>query len=558
MGDFNRRPARTVPMHGDHSWQAYPWYDAPHDDPAFPEVHVYTDAMSYDAGDEIAFHASSTAATWSMTIYRDGADPVTVMEEHDIKGVHHPVPEASFRDGCGWPVAFRWTLPDDSQSGFYRVVSTCDRPSGGRFVQHHCFVVRPSDRRPRSQMLLILPTSTWIAYNDWGGANYYFGAAGPEKDKHSPVLSTQRPWTRGMVWLPPGAPRICADPTPEMGDAPRYPMKEFAYANGFGQFYAAAGWAQFDRHFVVWAEREGYTLDIITQSDLHFQPELLDHYSCVVIVGHDEYWTREMRLTMEAYVEKGGNLARFGANFLWQVRLENNGTQQVCYKFTAAEEDPVRNTDQAHTLTTAWEDKSIAWPGATTVGVNGMHGMCVSWGGFAPGGQKGFTVYRPEHWAFEGTGLHYADVFGEKARIFAYEVDGLDYTFRHGFPYPVPGPGIPESIEILAMAPALLMEDEPVGEGFRYYVRDFQHRGLVKAATGGHAQADLDRYAHGSGMMVHMTLGRGEVLTAATCEWVMGLKRDDPYTQMITRNILDRFIAKGASTATDRAGQAPR
>ena len=47
-----------------------------------------------------------------------------------------------------------------------------------------------------------------------------------------------------------------------------------------------------------------------------------------------------------------------------------------------------------------------------------------------------------------------------------------------------------------------------------------------------------------AGMMVHMTRGKGEVLTAATCEWVMGLKRGDPFTQRITRNVLDRFTSR--------------
>jgi hypothetical protein len=43
---------------------------------------------------------------------------------------------------------------------------------------------------------------------------------------------------------------------------------------------------------------------------------------------------------------------------------------------------------------------------------------------------------------------------------------------------------------------------------------------------------------------VHMTRGKGEVLTAATCEWVMGLKRGDRFTQQITRNVLDRFTSR--------------
>jgi hypothetical protein len=250
-----------------------------------------------------------------------------------------------------------------------------------------------------------------------------------------------------------------------------------------------------------------------------------------------------MRLAIEAYVERGGKLARFGANFLWQIRLEDEGRRQVCYKFDAINTDPIAGTGRDHLLSTAWEDRHVRWPGASMVGVNGVNGLYASWGGFAPYGQKGFTVYRPEHWAFAGTGLHYADIFGDSARIFAYEVDGLDYTFRQGLPYPVPVAGQPETIEILAMAPAVLAEDEPNGEGFRYFVRSSDLEGLVKCVNGEVTPEGLARYRYGSGMMVHMTRGKGEVLTAATCEWVMGLKRGDRFTQKITRNVLDRFTS---------------
>jgi len=40
-----------------------------------------------------------------------------------------------------------------------------------------------------------------------------------------------------------------------------------------------------------------------------------------------------------------------------------------------------------------------------------------------------------------------------------------------------------------------------------------------------------------------MPKGRGEVVTAASCEWVMGLRRREPFTEQITRNVLDRFLA---------------
>src|SRR5262249_36242089 len=161
------------------------------------------------------------------------------------------------------------------------------------------------------------------------------GIEGATKDQASPLLSLERPWTRGTIWLPEGAPRICWECSPRPWSAPRYPMKEWALSNGFGQFYASSGWAQFDRHFAVWAEREGFDFDIITQTDLHFRPEILGGYRCIVIVGHDEYWSRSMREAVDEFIERGGRVARLGANFLWQIRLEAEGRLQVCYKYRA-------------------------------------------------------------------------------------------------------------------------------------------------------------------------------------------------------------------------------
>lgn len=158
--------------------------------------------------------------------------------------------------------------------------------------------------------------------------------------------------------------------------------------------------------------------------------------------------------------------------------------------FNAGETDPVRSDpDRRHTITGAWEDKHVNWPGASTVGVNAFNGIYASWGGFAPRGQRGFTVYRPRHWAFAGTGLHYADQFGQEANIFGYEVDGLDYTFRNGLPYPVKVDGVPEGIEILAMAPATFAEDEVEGPGHRYYVHDSDYEGALAIAPGDAAEA---------------------------------------------------------------------
>lgn len=57
--------------------------------------------------------------------------------------------------------------------------------------------------------------------------------------------------------------------------------------------YDDAGWATYERPFVVWAEANGYTVVHITQSDMHADPGCLADYNVAVSNGHDEYWSWE-------------------------------------------------------------------------------------------------------------------------------------------------------------------------------------------------------------------------------------------------------------------------
>ncbi len=345
------------------------------------------------------------------------------------------------------------------------------------------------------------------------------------------MLSYQRPWTRGLVWLPPGAPRLC-DPLPRAPwEAPRYPTKEWAYTNGFAQYFASAGWAQFERHFVVWAQRAGYDFDIMTQTDLHYRPELLDAYGTVVIAGHDEYWTRDMRLSIERFVEQGGHVARFAGNFLWQIRMEEQGRRQVCYKARARQEDPVAGGPDKALLTGAWESLAVGWPGATTFGVNGMRGVYSSWGGFAPRASRGFTVYRPRHWGFRGWMCTMATSWVPK-RVYSPTRSMGWIHLRHGLPFPTHEDGAPESVEILAMSPALYAEEMHDGEGFRYYLKDSGLARKAEALSGDSSAEAIARHQYGSGMIVSMVRGQGEVFTAGSCEWVMGLVKGCYYTEV--------------------------
>jgi len=521
------------------------FYEAPSDDPAELEAWCYTDRPSYAPGEDVRFHVSATVPTFDLSLARDGARPQEVAAWRGLKAARHPTPADAYARGCGWPVAHTWRVPDDLPSGAYVATTRVSDERHGVREQHHLFVVVPRRGAPRrGRVLLIAATGTWTAYNEWGGANHYQGIAGPERCWPSPELSLERPWSRGFVRLPVGAPRSSIEAPVRPGGIARYANREWALAHGYARFFASAGWASYDRHFVVWAERQGYAVDVVTQHDLQFRPEVLEGYACAVVVGHDEYWSWEMRDAIDAYVDRGGRVARFGANYMWQIRLEDEGRRQVCYKYVARDHDPLRTAtgDALRRLSSTWEDPLVGRPGASTMGLNALYGIYARIGVATPRAPGGFTVYRPEHWAFAGTDLYYGDMFGAEAGIVGYEVDAVDYTFRDGLPFPTFADGAPEGLSILAMAPAVMGEADHAHEGSRLGIGATD--GLFKAMVlyGDTSPEAVDRAMRGAGMVAHFRRGAGEVFNAATCEWVKGLDLGCAMTARITRNVLDRFL----------------
>ncbi|UCH38685.1 MAG: hypothetical protein JSU67_10955, partial [Gammaproteobacteria bacterium] len=391
---------------------------------AADEIWCYCDRPCYSPGDTLVLHVSTSAKSWCLEIARDAVGLEPMYQRDGLRGQWHETPTDAAVQGCGWPSALEFEIPHDWPSGAYRV--TCRIESaGGPIEQHGLFLLRSQQAGREQRLLLVSSTGTWTAYNNWGGSNHYEGISGPGADLYSPILSLERPLARGFVVLPQEAPRAALSAPPAYDEAVSYPHMEWAYANGYSKKYASAGWASYERHFMRWAQARGYAIDIVSQYDLQLKPDAIEDYPCLVFVGHDEYWSWEMRDTVDDYVEHGGRVARFAGNFMWQTRLEDGGLTQVCYKYRARDEDPMRDTAR---ITTSWEAPEIGRPGALTFGLNALHGVYAGWGGCVAFGAGGFPIYRPGHWAFDGTGLGYGDVLGAQSRIFAYEVDGLDYV----------------------------------------------------------------------------------------------------------------------------------
>ena len=505
------------------------------------EAWCYTDRFSYFPGEEVKFHFNSNATEFSISIVRDGSKPKVVFQRENLHAERQETPADAHANGCHWPVGLRWTLPEDMPSGFYLIISHTLQPSGEIWEREHFFVIK-ARAGSRKRIALVLTTSTMLAYNDWGGANHYRGTGNdPRNDPGSPLASTQRPIARGFLRKPEGTPRESHAGTPGIGWAPRYDAYEWACLHGYSRHHADAFWATYERSFVVWAEQAGYEFDYLTQTDLHFNPDCLDGYGCLVIVGHDEYWSWAMRDVVDAFVDCGGGLARFGANFQWQVRLSEDGCTQYCYRLPLV--DP-QATQTPHLATTMWEAKSVGRPGASTTGLNGLGGIYNRYGVATPRSSGGFTVYRPEHWAFRGTDLYYGDLIGgAPVCLAAFEVDSVEYTFRRGLPYPTFEDGAPETLEILAMCPAVRGEEDRFGG--RYPIGAPEAEVYSYIASLGDDLPDYVRQGQmrGAGMIVTFTRGRGEVFNGGSTEWSHALEQRDPFVDRIVRNVIDRFAA---------------
>ncbi|MFK3972993.1 N,N-dimethylformamidase beta subunit family domain-containing protein [Pseudomonas sp. NPDC087358] len=531
-------PAHDTSLKPAFAWSKKDWpSERPFQDPTVREAWCYTDRFSYLPGETIDFHLSSNAERFSMTLLRDGATPCVLQRFEQLQAPALPAPPDAHASGCAWPVGLSWTLAQDTASGFYLVVLQVVQADGEIWEREHFFVVRA---RQRQRMALVLTTSTLVAYNDWGGANHYRGMGDdPRHDGGSPLASTQRPIGRGMLRKPAGAPREANCETPGIGWAPRYPAYEWAALHGYSRHHADAFWATYERPFVVWAERAGYQFDYLTQHDLHSDPQCLAGYDCVVLVGHDEYWSWAMRDRIDAFVDAGGGLARFGGNYQWQVRLSDDTTTQYCYRLPSL--DPQAG-QTPHLATTVWEARSVGRPGATTMGLNGLGGIYNRYGTATPRSSGGFTVYRPEHWAFAGTDLYYGDLLGgAPICLAAFEVDSVEYTFHRGLPYPTFEDGAPPSLEILALCPAVRGEEDRFAG--RYPI------GGPEAEVYAYNESlgdDLPDYLHegqmrGAGMIAAFTRGKGEVFNGGCTEWPHALEQGDPFVDIIVRNVLDRF-----------------
>ena len=396
--------------------------------------------QSVRAGEQVGLHLSSSGGRpVRVEVARVGGRREVVFSADAVAADEHETPKDASSKGCGWPVALTLDVDPTWRSGYYEVVMEIDVGEKVR-RDHAFFVVRPS---AGARIVLALATNTWHAYNDFGGPNLYTGGT---------HVAMQRPMAAGYLYKPPGkGRRVTGTGAPDPQNAAHVGYIQLNHLSGYA---GSAGWPDWELPFIEWAEREGFEIGVCTNADLEEHPEVLDGASLYLSVGHDEYWSRGMRDTVEAFIARGGNAAFFSGNTsLWQVRIEGDDHDVMVGYKGFFKDDPLMETDREPEVTTFWSDVVVGRPENHMTGVSFTRGGYHRIGRNVTAGLGGYTVHRAGHWIFDGTGLGYGDVLGAGATVVGYECDGCVFTYRDGLPYPTGEDGTPSTFEILGTCP---------------------------------------------------------------------------------------------------------
>ena len=359
-------------------------------------IEGYATPCSIVQGGTVSICVSTDAAAFDVQILRVGARDVLVYEASGVPGFVQAVPESAWA-GCDWIPSLQVPILDEWPSGVYRVALDPGTPFGTRYA---IFTVYEDSPGSTGRILVQNSTATWQAYNSWGGRSLY-------SIPRAHIISYQRPYSQ---------------------------------YSGEGSFPVD------EENLVVWLESEGFGVEYCTERELHSGVVPLAAYDLAVIMGHYEYVSKEMRDNIEAYIAASGDVAIFGGNTCWwQIRFEEGVENIVCYKNALL--DPLYGVDNER-VTVRWHDDPVNRPENHWTGASLRHG------GYPVDGNHAYTVWKPDHWVFEGTGLGFGEEFGEEEDLGGNEMDGADLVWVGGLPIPTGSDGTPSSFEILATSPA--------------------------------------------------------------------------------------------------------
>ena len=328
----------------------------------------YADVTSATRGQEIKLYVSTDAPSYRVEAYRmghyGGTQARMIWHSESLPGRRQAEP---FVDPDTNMVEARWqpslTVKPDKSWPPGNYLFKLDASNG--YGQYIPLALR--DDESKAALLVMNAVTTWQAYNTWGDHSLYEGSsgrAGYGAAGRSQVVSFDRPYKND---------------------------------SGSGDFLGN------ELPLVSLVERLGLDVTYITNIDLHERPELLARHRALVTLGHDEYWTLEMRDSVERARDSGMNIVFFGANAVFRaIRLEPSalGPARHEVNYRTARDDPMYRVLDDSRMTVSWRDPPINRPESD---LTGTYYECNPV-------DADMVISDASSWVFQGTGLQNGDV----------------------------------------------------------------------------------------------------------------------------------------------------
>ncbi len=309
---------------------------------------------------------------------------------------------------CRWQPSHEYLVPEDAKSGIYCARATFEI-DGKPKIDHVTFVVKKSAVRPKSPIVVLCSSNTWLAYNSTPfsvnrpvGARTNVSTAGGENSH--PLAPTYSCYLNHRA----------GQPSYQFGLRMPWPVAapDVLYsAPDTGYSHLMRG----ERFAHVWLDENGYEYDVITDLDLHRQPDLLNGYKTILINGHSEYWSIEAYQGVDRFLSAGGNAIIFSGNTMfWRVTFSPDESVMECRKYDdrigGMTHATIGELYHSHDGRRGSLMRECGFPAWQIIGLE-----CDGWGGI---NKDDFGVYHTEsadHFLFqqpERVGLAVNDTFG--------------------------------------------------------------------------------------------------------------------------------------------------
>jgi hypothetical protein len=223
-------------------------------------------------GTEATLVVRTDASALTLQMLRSGPETVPTYANNVINGIAVGAPvQVDWSQNGGAPAAITVPVGSDWASGVYAAQITGDDGRRG-FAP---LVVRPTS--PQARVAVVLPTSTWAAYNFYDADGDGWGDTWYARWKTNDVDLTRPHSTNGVPY--------------------RY--------------------RSYDLGFQHWLAQTGKRADMMSDEDLELfatPADLRAAYDLLVFPGHTEYVTGRVYDLVEAFRDKGGNLMFLAAN----------------------------------------------------------------------------------------------------------------------------------------------------------------------------------------------------------------------------------------------------